>query len=142
MHWRQCALPGAQQLTGGAVPPFPCRARSRCVRLAPRAAPVPRASHPTSNPLFTDGRPVSGAFVLPAPLHDDRSNLMPFLCPASNAIRLRSSSFGTRCTNPDHRQVVSTLRGKASSAHRRRAKSQMQLQDLNQQSMPKNDAIP
>lgn len=60
------ALPGAQQLTGGAVPPFPCRARSRCVHLAPRSALIPRASHPTSNPLFTDGRPVSGAFVLPA----------------------------------------------------------------------------
>ncbi|CAH2091671.1 unnamed protein product [Euphydryas editha] len=67
---RQCAaVPGAQQLTGGAVPspldpPLAAprsRARSRCVRYTPRLAP-----HPTSNPLFTDGRPVSGAFAVPA----------------------------------------------------------------------------
>lgn len=62
MHWRQCARgPGAQQLTGGA----PLRPRAQPLRAPP---PPPRPS-PLSNPLFTDGRPVSGAFVLAAAPH-------------------------------------------------------------------------
>ncbi|CAF4949513.1 unnamed protein product [Pieris macdunnoughi] len=70
MHWRQCVVvPGAQQLTGGAVP-LPLRSPRLSPRLAallslPRAAAswcVRLAPHTTSNPLFTDGRPVSAAF--------------------------------------------------------------------------------
>lgn len=68
MHWR-CARrgPGRATADGRRRPRTPHR---------PRPAPSPRAAGacatplptplPTSNPLFTDGRPVSGAFVLPA----------------------------------------------------------------------------
>lgn len=99
-HFAPRAVPGAQQLTGGAGPPLPPllplppRSSPRALLAPARAAGAchtPRLPpHPTSNPLFTDGRPVSGAFAV---LHDERSNLMPFLCPASNAIRLRTSNI-------------------------------------------------
>lgn len=78
-------VPAAQQLTGGAPAPH------RTLPRAHPAAPPPGPRAPRLHPLFTDGRPVSGAFAV---LHDERLNLMPFLCPASNAIRLGTSSFG------------------------------------------------
>lgn len=91
---RRCigAVLAAQQLTGGAVPP----PRPRPPPLFPRAQPV-RAPHPSSlsSPLIHYLRTVDRfqARSLCLPLHDDRSNLMPFLCPASNTIRLRTPSL-------------------------------------------------
>lgn len=71
----------AQQLTG--------RSPRACARNSVRAPAPPRQPRATSNPLFTDGRPVSGrANTAPRSLE----NLMPFLCPVSDAIRLPSSS--------------------------------------------------
>ncbi|KPI91106.1 hypothetical protein RR46_14610 [Papilio xuthus] len=77
-----CEPPGA----GGA----PTRAqlpRSPAWPLAPRALCVPHP--PPATPLIHYLRTADRfeAFARAAPLHDDRSNLMPFLCPASNAIR-------------------------------------------------------
>ncbi|KAL4704096.1 hypothetical protein ACJJTC_016354 [Scirpophaga incertulas] len=96
---RGAALPGTQQLTGGAGPPSRPRAQPvRAPRPAPRHPTPPRArAQPLIHYLRTADR--FQAFVLPAPHHDhddgDRSNLMPFLCPASNAIRLRPTNCGT-----------------------------------------------
>ena len=102
----RAAVPGAQQLTGGAgpapraphAPPRPARPRAQPVR-APHPSPGPRTRVP-SPPLIhyirTADRFQARSFC--PPLHDDRSNLMPFLCPASNAIRLRSASCGSRCS--------------------------------------------
>ncbi|CAG9562942.1 unnamed protein product [Danaus chrysippus] len=45
---------------------------SWCVRHTPRLVP-----HPTSNPLFTDGRPVSGAFAVPAASRSFKFNALP-----------------------------------------------------------------
>lgn len=67
MHWRHSVRrgPGRATADGRRRPapraPPPRRPSLRCVRHTPRLAP-----HPTSNPLFTDGRPVSGAFAVPA----------------------------------------------------------------------------
>lgn len=86
--------PGRATADGRRSPPrtpLSCAPPSR-----PRAQPVraPHPSRPRSPPLIhylrTADRFQARSFC--PPLHDDRSNLMPFLCPASNAIRLRSSS--------------------------------------------------
>ncbi|OWR50161.1 hypothetical protein KGM_202666 [Danaus plexippus plexippus] len=91
-HYRShtvcAAVPGAQQLTGGALPSprGPLLSPSLppvsptcltpplswCVRHTPRLVP-----HPTSNPLFTDGRPVSGAFAVPAASRSFKFNALP-----------------------------------------------------------------
>lgn len=89
------AVPGAQQLTGGAGPahrtgPVPRRRRAQPVR-APH--PSRLRSPPLIHYLRTADRFQARSFC--PPLHDDRSNLMPFLCPASNVIRLRSTSVGS-----------------------------------------------
>lgn len=115
MHWQRyatvrAAVPGAQQLTGGADPATRTRRPPR-----PRAQPV-RAPHPSpparvlSPPLIHYLRTADRfqARSLCPPLHDDRSNLMPFLCPASNTIRLRSASCGSRCSRTADAAAVIT----------------------------------
>lgn len=89
--WREAQAPRPSPRTR--TPPR-ARARSRCVRHTPPPARVP--SPPLIHYLRTADRFQARSFC--PPLHDDRSNLMPFLCPASNAIRLRSASCGSRCS--------------------------------------------
>lgn len=100
MHWRHSVRRGPGRATAdGRRRPAPAPRAPRPAAPRSGACATPPAS-PLTPPLIHYLRTADRfqARSLCPLLHDDRSNLMPFLCPASNAIRLRWSCFRTSTT--------------------------------------------